>query len=48
MRTEWKTMTLYMYLGLVFEICETLKSKRLATSKIDCFLDRTLKILSSN
>ena len=31
-------MTLYMYLGLIFEICKTLKSKRLATSKIEPFL----------
>ena len=33
--TEWKIMTLY--LGLVFEICETLKFKKLATSKMEPF-----------
>ena len=36
-RTEWKTKT-YLYLELVFEICKTLKSKKLAISKIEPFL----------
>ena len=38
LREQNKKRWLYLYLRLVFEICETLKSKKLATSKMEPFL----------